>query len=81
LLIEAKFWAGLTENQPVTYLRSSLDSGQPGCLLFVMPAARLETVWPELVRRTRDAGLQPIAFNESLRAVRCGPHILAAVSW
>jgi hypothetical protein len=81
LLIEAKFWAGLTGNQPVTYLRSSLHPARPGCLLFVMPAARLETVWPELLRRVRNEGLMSGERHEGLRSVTCGQHILSATSW
>ena len=48
--MEAKFWAGLTENQPNAYLaRLPLDE-RPAVLLFVAPEARLETLWPELRR-------------------------------
>ena len=50
VLIEAKFWAGLTQNQPTQYLRR-LPPDRPGTLLFVAPAARLEALWPELCRR------------------------------
>ena len=50
VLIEAKFWAGLTQNQPNGYLRR-LPVDRPAALLFVAPAARLETLWPELCRR------------------------------
>ena len=50
VLMEAKFWAGLTENQPNAYLaRLPLDQ-RPAVLLFVAPEARLETLWPELRR-------------------------------
>ena len=50
VLMEAKFWAGLTENQPNAYLaRLPLDQ-RPAVLLFVAPDARLETLWPELRR-------------------------------
>ena len=50
VLIEAKFWAGLTENQPNAYLvRLPLDE-RPAVLLFVAPEARIETLWPELRR-------------------------------
>jgi hypothetical protein len=37
LIIECKFWARLTEHQPITYLRR-LDSG--GVLLFIVPEER-----------------------------------------
>ena len=49
VLIEAKFWAGLTGNQPVAYLER-LPANTPSALLFVAPAARLETLWNELLR-------------------------------
>ncbi len=50
VMIEAKFWAGLTASQPNDYLER-LPLNRPAALLFVAPAARLETLWPELCRR------------------------------
>ena len=50
VLIEAKFWAGLTENQPNGYLERLPDDG-PSVLLFVAPEARRDTLWAELLRR------------------------------
>ena len=47
VLIEAKFWAERTKNQPNEYLRR-LPKDRPAALLFVAPAARLEALWPEL---------------------------------
>ena len=52
VLIEAKFWAGLTDNQPNTYLNRLPTDGEPAVLLFVAPEARLESLWPEVLRRT-----------------------------
>lgn len=52
VLIEAKFWAGLTDNQPNTYL-ARLPKDRPSSLLFVAPAQRLETLWPEILRRAQ----------------------------
>ena len=50
VLIEAKFWASLTDNQPNAYLdRLPLDE-RPSVLLFVAPEARVETLWSELRR-------------------------------
>ena len=40
LIVEAKFWAGLTEHQPVSYLRQ-LPAGRPSALLFVAPETRI----------------------------------------
>lgn len=50
LLIEAKFWAGLTRNQPLTYLQR-LPDDVPTALLVVAPSLRLETLWTELCHR------------------------------
>ena len=46
LMIEAKFGAELTVNQPNAYL-DRLPSGK--ALLFVAPAPRIETLWSELI--------------------------------
>ena len=53
LLIEVKFWAGLTENQPIAYLRRLPSEG---ALVVVAPATRMQLLWVELQRRCRDAG-------------------------
>ncbi|MYF69023.1 MAG: hypothetical protein F4181_03155 [Proteobacteria bacterium] len=50
VLIEAKFWAGLTENQPNTYLARLPHDEHPAILLFVAPESRLETLWPAIQR-------------------------------
>ena len=44
VLIEAKFWAGLTDKQPVAYLKR-LSQNQASALLFVAPAKRLSSAW------------------------------------
>ena len=53
LLIEIKFWAGLTDHQPVTYLER-LPEDHGSTLLVVAPSRRMETLWPELKRRARE---------------------------
>lgn len=50
LIIEAKFWAGLTKNQPVKYL-AQLPIDELGILMFISPAQRFTTLWSELKRR------------------------------
>jgi len=55
LLIEAKFWAGLTDQQPVVYLHRVEPAS--GLLLVLAPSARLTTLWDELRRRCETAGL------------------------
>ena len=51
VVIENKFWAGLTENQPVTYIRELL-AGVAALVLFVVPKTRLELVWNEIDRKS-----------------------------
>ena len=53
VIVEAKFWAGLTGRQPTAYL-ARLPAG--GVLVFVAPALRFESLWPELLTRCREAG-------------------------
>ena len=50
LLIEAKFWADLTQHQPVTYLRR-LPDNEPSGLLFVVPHSRIVEIWVALLNR------------------------------
>jgi hypothetical protein len=50
VIAEAKFWAGLSDHQPSTYLRR-LPADHPGVVIFVAPQARFQTLWPELLRR------------------------------
>src|SRR5271167_3705246 len=52
VLVEAKFWAGFTEHQPVHYL-DLLPAG--GVLVVVCPNARLMYVWREMLNRLRQA--------------------------
>ena len=54
VLIEAKFWAELTDNQPVSYL-DRLRGKEPSALLFVVPMLRMETLWPAVCRLSREA--------------------------
>lgn len=54
--IENKFWAGLTENQPVTYL-NALPDRSPGALLFIVPEKRIPTIWKELQERCTNSNL------------------------
>ena len=59
LLLEAKFWAGLTSNQPVTYLQR-LPKDRPSALLVVAPPVRLDELWQQLRGRvSAEGGLAP----------------------
>ena len=56
VLIEAKFWACLTGNQPAAYLERLPNDGKPSVLLFVAPEMRLGTLWPLIRGRAKDDG-------------------------
>lgn len=80
LLIEVKFWAGLTEAQPNAYL-AAMPSG--GVLLFVAPEARMASLWHEVERRISGQGLNfsPRDNTTGLLAANSGQHVVAAMSW
>lgn len=83
LVIEAKFWAGLTDHQPTTYLGRLPKDG--GVLLFVAPAAREAMLWGELIRRCTDAGFTGYSSElggEGLRRYTFDDGcMMAVVSW
>ena len=76
--IENKFWAGLTDQQPVDYLKA-LPKDRPATLLFVVPEQRIPTVWSELKKRCYDTGLD--LTDESSRHVRIGFRSMSVTSW
>lgn len=83
VLIEAKFWAGLTENQPVVYL-DGLSSTTPCLLFFLVPEARLDTIWSELRGRLEKAYSSVTALPRtggSHLAEIDGHHRLAISTW
>jgi len=52
ILCEAKFWAGLTKNQPIAYLerlRKHTHNAEKA-LIFICPNERKESLWGELLR-------------------------------
>ena len=84
-LIEVKFWAGLTDNQPNTYLERLLQNADPSALLFVAPESRLVTLWAEL-RRLANAGgfglgVGTASTGLQSAVISVGPHALMLTSW
>jgi len=57
VFIENKFWAGLTENQPVEYLKLLDSNSKEGILLVIVPSARQESIWRELTLRLKEASI------------------------
>ena len=84
VLIEVKFWAGLTSNQPETYLDRLPRDGKPAVLLFVAPEQRLLTLWAEICRRAEAVcELGADAGTEGLESVVVdgSPRRLMLTSW
>lgn len=83
MLVENKFWAGLTMNQPAAYL-ARLPVVGAGLLLFVVPQRRLHTIWPDLVVSAARAGIDvplPVSYDGDLIWGRVEHRILAITSW
>lgn len=67
VLVENKFWAGLTDAQPVDYL-NKLPTDKRSGLLFIVPRQRVNMIWNELQARCKDTGLD--LGEDSLEEVR-----------
>lgn len=83
--VENKFWAGLTDRQPVDYIRELAKHTLPTVLLMVVPARREETVWREVSRKLKKAKID-VADGDSaagiVRAVKTGDGpTVALTSW
>lgn len=50
LILEAKFWAALTDNQPIEYLKRLK---QNSALVFICPTLRVRPVFDELLKRVK----------------------------
>ena len=59
VLCEAKFYAGLTENQPNGYLERLRRGGAFG-LAFICPAARKTTLWSKLLDLCKARVVEPV---------------------
>lgn len=82
-LIEAKFNAGLTANQPNGYL-NSLPVGITAALLFIAPSNRLQSLWTQLRDRAKSSGRKlDDTSGWRIRSVRIrgSDHYMMLVSW
>ena len=80
--VENKFWAGLNDAQPVSYLRD-LPEDPPSALVFVVPERRVTTVWNELKVRCNEAQLECVdAPNKPVvNWTRVGCKTMLITSW
>lgn len=60
LYVENKFWAGLTDNQPIAYLEELASHPHQTLLLMIVPGAREQTMIAELSRRMLEAKISYI---------------------
>ncbi len=85
MLIENKFWAGFTENQPVEYIKLLASHQKEGILLMVVPAAREDSAWREMLKRLNESAIgyeeqKATADIPLLVKTGLGP-LLALTSW
>ena len=84
LFVENKFWAGLTDAQPVTYLSHLPQNDDPSALVFLVPEARVQSVWAELRRRCTQADLsiaEEGCVEVPLAGKLSGNRVLAVTDW
>ena len=82
VLIEVKFWAGLTEHQPNGYIRALPDDG-PALLVFLVPDERVQSLWPQLQRLICQEFDSVVETESERRCFRVGDtqkHVMI-VSW
>ena len=86
IYVENKFWAGLTDHQPLSYLNELAKYPHQTLLLIIVPGAREQTMVAELSRRMIEADLtfkeEKIRNEEIVWCVKTnlGPS-LALSSW
>ncbi len=85
VFVENKFWAGLTDNQPVSYLRILAKNAYPTILLIVAPHAREQPLLRELKRKLNEAEIsttEQAAAAGALHSLATGiGPILVLTSW
>lgn len=83
IVFESKFWAGLTDAQPVSYLKHLKEQG--GVLCFVAPRGRLPFLWVDVLTRADAAfpgAVEPVRDEPELKLARVsGNRVLALTSW
>ena len=82
ILVENKFWAGLTEAQPVAYLEA-LPDDTSSALVFIVPHQRLHSLWGELRDKCRSSAVElgNASTTASITWAASGNRTLAITSW
>jgi hypothetical protein len=81
VLIEAKFWAGLTDQQPNGYISRLKDEGSVS-LCFVVPESRRSSLWLEVLERAAKDFDSKHWSDGATYSKRLSPHrTLGMVTW
>ena len=84
IIVESKFWAGLTDNQPNAYLKQLPETGR-SVLLFIAPDVRISTLWPAISDRANSGEfpLEPVHSSDRIPAAKVSgtDRQLMLVSW
>lgn len=78
ILCEAKFYAGLTNNQPVSYIKRLSKYNESG-LIFICPRDRMVSLWDKLKKIASEAGFEEKAVSEYI--VSYDNVHLSIISW
>ena len=84
VLVENKFWAGLTGAQPAAYLDELPKDDEGSALMFIAPTARVPSIWEELKRRCSDSELEVSdeqAGKGLLSAKLSDERVIGVTSW
>lgn len=81
VLIEAKFWAGLTDQQPNGYLER-LDDSRSSSLCFIVPEARRSSLWLEVLERVAQQSNSDQWLDNGKYSKKLSSHLmLTMISW
>lgn len=70
-LVEVKFWAGFTANQPLSYL-SRIRGEKPAALIFIVPDSRVPWTWRHVSGTIHDAGMDVMERSGDPPSLRTG---------
>ena len=76
VLFEVKFYASLTENQPLTYLDRIRENEGKG-LVFICPLSRRTSLWSKLIEICNGRKIEKLDFN----CVKVDGVILSIMTW
>jgi hypothetical protein len=80
VILEAKFWASLTDNQPLNYLKRLQDKS---ALVFICPGLRVRSVFEELIRRLNNSNdyLDLIIYQDAHKIELPGNRFITVKTW